>query len=136
MRDPKSEKTVKDAQDAIEKMFMEAAYSRIGKYSSPLMIDNNLPADNTERNNIIKDILEDLKQRVGDFRKKKLSDEGQERKRQLAINNIEEKINITYELAKQNSSKAVSRLPIMIFIEKIPFDEIVISSILKEKAGY
>jgi len=136
LRDPKSEKTVKDAQDAIEKMFMEAAYSRIGKYSSPLMIDNNLPADNTERNNIIKDILEDLKQRVGDFRKKKLSDEGQERKRQLAINNIEEKINITYELAKQNSSKAVSRLPIMIFIEKIPFDEIVISSILKEKAGY
>ncbi len=136
MRDPKSEKTIRDAEDAIDKMFMEAAQSRIGKYSSPLMIDSHLPEDIAQRSVIIKDILEDVKQRIGDYRNRKLPDEEQERKRQLAIDKIEERVNKTFELAKRNDSKATPALAILTHIDKKPFDEIVVSSIIKEKLGF
>lgn len=136
MRDPKSEKTIKDAETAIEKMFMEAAQSRIGKYSSPLMIDSHLPTETDERNKIIHDIVEDLQQRIGDYKNKKLTDEEQERKRQLAIKNISERVDKVCDMAMKNDPRTIHRLPVMIAIGKIPFDEIIVGSIIKEKLGF
>ena len=136
MRDPKSENTVKNVMDDIEKMFMEIAQKVVGKYSSPVMIDSHLPKDDKERNTVINSILKELKKRIQTYKNKKISDEGQERKRQLAIDAISKKVERVIGMAKKNDSRTIYQLPTMVFIEKVPFDEIVVSSIIKEKLGY
>jgi len=136
MRDPKSEKTIKDVEADLDKMFSTIAQDKIGKFTNTLMIDNHLPTDSNERNKIIHSIIELLQKKIKEYRNKKLSDEGQERKRQLAIDNISKKVDRVFQMVMDNKSNTIYQLPTMLVIDKIPFDEIIVSSIIKEKLGF
>ena len=133
MNDPKIENVIKTVENDIDKMFMEAAQGRMGKYTSVLSIDSHLPQNTDERNEIINDILEDLKQRIGDYKIKRLPDETLEKKRQMTISKIMEKIEAVYMLAKNNDPRTIHQLATMITLEKKPYDEILIASFLNKK---